>query len=129
MSPHFTAFWMTIRRWTDPTTSPTSFPGGDDPVANAFAAAFMTAYNILSDSSGAAGYDSMKLLAHAIETAAGGMGGDGKIALPDADAILAALVNVQDYRGATAISHFDENRLAVKQYSILTIQDGMAGVP
>ncbi len=101
------------------------FPGGDDPVANAFADAFMNAYNVLSDSSGAAGYDSMKLLAHAIETAAGGMDGDSKIALPDADAILAALVDVQDYRGATAISHFDENRLAVKDYIILTIQDGM----
>ena len=102
------------------------FPGSGDPVANAFADAFMAAYNVLSDSSGAAGYDSMRLLAHAIEMAAGEMGGmDGETMTPDADAILAALLDVQNYQGATMISHFDENRLAVKDYNILTIQDGM----
>ena len=102
------------------------FPGGDDPTANAFAEAFMSAHGIIADSGAAAGYDSMKLLAQAIETAAADMVGEnGATALPDADAILAALLATKDYRGATAISHFDENRLAVKEYIVLTIENGM----
>ncbi len=102
------------------------FPGGDDPTANAFADAFMSAHGIMADSGAAAGYDSMKLLAQAIETAAAGMVGEnGETALPNADAILAALLATEDYRGATAISHFDESRLAVKEHVILKIENGM----
>lgn len=97
------------------------FPGSGDPTADAFADAFMSQYGIIADSTAAAGYDSMKLLAQAIETAKDGIDGD---ALPDADAILAALLATKDYRGATAISHFDESRSPVKEYIILTIENG-----
>ena len=75
------------------------FPGGDDPTANAFAEAFMNAHGIIADSGAAAGYDSMKLLAQAIENRGSryGRGENGETALPDADAILAALLATKDY--------------------------------
>ena len=96
------------------------FPGSGDPTADAFADAFMSEYGIIADSTAAAGYDAMKLLAQAIETAA-----NGGAELPDADAILAALLATEDYRGATEISHFDESRSPVKEYIIMTIENGM----
>ena len=96
------------------------FPGSGNPTADAFADAFMNEYGIIADSTAAAGYDAMKLLAQAIETAA-----NGGAELPDADAILAALLAVEDYRGATSISHFDESRSPVKEYIIMTIENGM----
>ena len=47
------------------------FPGGDDPTANAdaFGAAYMSAYGVIADGTSANGYDSMMLLAEAIEAA------------------------------------------------------------
>ncbi len=128
------------------------FPGGDDPMANDFAAAYMSAYGIIADGIAANGYDAMRLLAEAIETAGGGGtpegdgdgaddpvvgepgdGSDGNgvdlptvsVEVPGADAILDALVAIQGYRGATAISHFDEHRMAVKDLVVLKIANGM----
>ncbi len=113
------------------------FPGGDDPTANAFGDAFMSAYGVIADGIAANGYDSLMLLAKAIEAAGGGgthngmddgMYGDDSMMsmeMPHADAVLDALVSIEGYRGATAISHFDENRMAVKDLIILKIQDGM----
>lgn len=131
------------------------FPGGDDPMANDFADAYMSAYGIIADGIAANGYDAMRLLAEAIEVAGSGGtpedgdgaanpvdntndgtgdgGGDGMgidnpgvaVEIPGADAILEALVAIEGYRGATAISHIDENRMAVKDLVVLKIENGM----
>ena len=90
------------------------FPGGDDPTANHFSSAYTAAYGMIPDGAAANGYDVARILAQALETA------DSL----DPDDLLAAIVATQDYRGATAISHYDENRIAVKDLTILIIEDG-----
>ncbi len=82
------------------------------------AAAFVKAYTAMyiepPDGPSAWGYDAMSLLALAIENAE----------TLEPDAIRDALANTTDYQGATAISHFDENRHPVKYLELYTIRNG-----
>ena len=79
---------------------------------------FVMAYSALfgspPDGIAASGYDAMRLLARAIETA----GSLDRVAVRDAFAA------VDGYKGATTISHYDENRHPVKSLAIQVIQNG-----
>ena len=79
---------------------------------------FVMAYSALfgspPDGIAASGYDAMRLLALAIETA-------GSL---DHMAVRDAFAGVRGYKGATTISHYDENRHPVKSLAIQTISDG-----
>ena len=79
---------------------------------------FVQAYNGLfgspPDGIAASGYDAMRLLAQAIETA----GSLDPVAVRDAFAV------VSNYKGATTISQYDENRYPVKSLTIQVIRDG-----
>ena len=79
---------------------------------------FVMAYEALfgspPDGIAASGYDAMRLLALAIETA-------GSL---DHMAVRDAFAAVSGYKGATTISHYDENRHPVKSLAIQTIRDG-----
>ena len=79
---------------------------------------FVQVYNGLfgnpPDGIAASGYDAMRLLARAIETA-------GSL---DHMAVRDAFAAVSGYKGATTISHYDENRHPVKSLAIQTIRDG-----
>ena len=66
------------------------------------------------DGIAASGYDAMRLLALAIE-AAGSL---------DPVAVRDAFAAVSGYKGATTISHYDENRHPVKSLTIQTISGG-----
>ncbi|MDE0324760.1 MAG: ABC transporter substrate-binding protein [Candidatus Poribacteria bacterium] len=82
------------------------------------AAAFVKAYTAMymepPDGPSAWGYDAMSLLALAIENAE----------TLEPDTIRHALANTTNYQGATAISHFDENRHPVKYLELYTIRNG-----
>ena len=79
---------------------------------------FVMAYNTLfgspPDGIAASGYDAMRLLAVAIEKA-------GSL---DPVAVREAFAAVSGYKGATTISHYDENRHPVKNLTIQTIRGG-----
>ncbi len=75
---------------------------------------YMKLYNSPPDGIAASGYDAMRLLARAIETA-------GSL---DPTAVRDAFAAVKDYKGATSISHYDENRHPVKSLAIQIIQNG-----
>ena len=82
--------------------------------APAFVAAYTAMYMEPPDGPAAWGYDGMSLLALAIKNA-------GTL---DPDAIRDTLANTTDYQGATAISHFDENRHPIKYHELYTIRNG-----
>lgn len=82
--------------------------------APAFVAAYTAMYIEPPDGPAAWGYDAMSLLALAIKNA-------GTL---DPDAIRDTLANTTDYQGATAISHFDENRHPIKYHELYTIRNG-----
>ena len=79
---------------------------------------FVSGYTALfggpPDGIAASGYDAMRLLARAIETA----GSLDRVAVRDAFAA------VNGYKGATTISHYDANRHPVKSLAIQVIQNG-----
>ena len=75
---------------------------------------YMTLYNSPPDGIAASGYDAMRLLARSIETA----GSLDPVVGRDAFAA------VRNYKGATSISHYDENRHPVKSLVIQIIQNG-----
>ena len=79
---------------------------------------FVTAYSAHfgspPDGIAASGYDAMRLLARAIETA-------GSL---DPVAVRDAFAAVSGYKGATTISHYDTNRHPVKSLAIQVIQNG-----
>lgn len=82
------------------------------------AAAFVKAYTAMymepPDGPSAWGYDAMSLLALAIKNT-------GTL---EPDTIRDALANTTNYQGATAISHFDEDRHPVKYLELYTIRNG-----
>ncbi len=82
------------------------------------AAAFVKAYTAMymepPDGPSAWGYDAMSLLALAIK----------KAETLEPDAIRNALANTTSYQGATAISHFDENRHPIKYLELYIIRNG-----
>ena len=85
---------------------------------NADVQEFVTSYTAYfgspPDGIAASGYDAMRLLALAIETA-------GEL---DPMAVRDAFAAVSNYKGATFISHYDENRHPVKSLAIQTISGG-----
>ena len=79
-----------------------------------FVGSYTALFESPPDGIAASGYDAMRLLARAIETA----GSLDRVAVRDAFAA------VSGYKGATTISHYDENRHPVKSLTIQTISGG-----
>lgn len=79
-----------------------------------FVSSYTALYGSPPDGIAASGYDAMRLLARAIETA----GSLDRVAVRDAFAA------VNGYKGATTISHYDENRHPVKSLAIQVIRNG-----
>ncbi len=85
-----------------------------DPENTAFISAYEAIFENPANGIAASGYDAMKMLAIAIEAA----GSTDPIAIRDAIAV------ITDYKGATAISGFDENRHPIKSVGIFKIVGG-----
>ena len=79
-----------------------------------FVSGYTSLFGSPPDGIAASGYDAIRLLARAIETA-------GSL---DSMAVRDAFAKVSDYKGATTISHYDENRHPVKSLTIQVIQNG-----
>ena len=94
---------------------PTNFSVATQDVdVQVFVQDYMTLYDSPPDGIAASGYDAMRLMARAIETA-------GSL---DPTAVRDAYAAVKDYKGATSISHYDENRHPVKSLAIQKIENG-----
>ena len=94
---------------------PTNFSvATQDADVQEFVKGYMTLFESPPDGVAASGYDAMRLLARAIETA-------GSL---DPVAVRDAFAAVSGYKGATTISHYDENRHPVKSLTIQTISGG-----
>lgn len=94
---------------------PTNFSvATQDPDVQAFVGSYTALFASPPDGIAASGYDAMRLLARAIETA----GSLDRVAVRDAFAA------VNGYKGATTISHYNENRHPVKSLTIQTITGG-----
>ena len=94
---------------------PTNFSvATPDPNVQEFVMAYSAHFGSPPDGIAASGYDAMRLLALAIE-AAGSL---------DLVAVRDAFAAVSGYKGATTISHYDENRHPVKSLTIQTISGG-----
>ncbi|MCY4402694.1 MAG: ABC transporter substrate-binding protein [Candidatus Poribacteria bacterium] len=94
---------------------PTNFSvATQDADVQEFVKGYMELYDSPPDGIAASGYDAMRLLARAIETA-------GSL---DQAAVRNAFAEIKDYKGATSISHYDANRHPVKSLAIQTIQNG-----
>lgn len=94
---------------------PTNFSvATQDPAVQEFVGSYTALFESPPDGIAASGYDAMRLLARAIETA----GSLDRVAVRDAFAA------VSGYKGATTISHYDENRHPVKSLTIQTIKGG-----
>ena len=86
----------------------------DDMNTVQFIATYQTLYDETPDGAAATGYDNVRLLAMAIETAQS----------TDPIAVRDAIAATQNYTGATVISHFDEQRRSVKGVGIIKIENG-----
>ena len=94
---------------------PTNFSvATPDPNVQEFVTAYTAHFGSPPDGIAASGYDAMRLLALAIETA-------GSL---DPVAVRDAFAAVSGYKGATTISHYDENRHPVKSLTIQKISGG-----
>ena len=94
---------------------PTNFSvATPDPNVQEFVMAYSAHFGSPPDGIAASGYDAMRLLALAIETA----GSLDRVAVRDAFAA------VSGYKGATTISHYDANRHPVKSLTIQKISGG-----
>ena len=94
---------------------PTNFSvATQDADVQEFVKGYMALFGSPPDGVAASGYDAMRLLARAIETA-------GSL---DPVAVRAAFAKVSGYKGATTISHYDANRHPVKSLTIQTIRGG-----
>ena len=94
---------------------PTNFSvATQDAEVQEFVKSYTALFGSPPDGIAASGYDAMRLLALAIETA----GSLDRVAVRDAFAA------VSGYKGATTISHYDENRHPVKSLAIQTISGG-----
>ena len=94
-----------------PTNFSVATPDAD---VQAFVSGYTALFGSPPDGIAASGYDAMRLLARAIETA----GSLDRVAVRD------AFAGVSGYKGATTISHYDENRHPVKSLTIQVIQNG-----
>ena len=86
-----------------------------DPDAVGFISAYEAKYGSV-DGIAAAGYDAMKILKMAIETVG---------STDDPGAIQDSIAKITNYKGATTISRFDENRNPVKSVGVRQILNGM----
>ena len=94
---------------------PTNFSvATQDADVQEFVSGYTALFGSPPDGIAASGYDAMRLLARAIEIA-------GSL---DPVAVRDAFAAVSDYKGATTISHYDENRHPVKSLAIQVIRDG-----
>ena len=94
---------------------PTNFSvATQDADVQEFVNGYMALYDSPPDGVAASGYDAMRLLARAIETA-------GSL---DPVAVRKAFAEVKNYKGATTISHYDGNRHPVKSLAIQVIRSG-----
>ncbi len=94
---------------------PTNFSvATQDPDVQEFVSGYTAQFGSPPDGIAASGYDAMRLLARAIETA----GSFDSVAVRDAFAA------VSGYKGATTISHYDANRHPVKSLAIQVIRNG-----
>ncbi len=94
---------------------PTNFSvATQDADVQEFVKGYMTLFESPPDGVAASGYDAMRLLARAIEKA-------GSL---DPVAVRDAFAAVSGYKGATTISHYDENRHPVKSLTIQKISGG-----
>ena len=94
---------------------PTNFSvATQDADVQEFVKSYTALFGSPPDGIAASGYDAMRLLARAIETA----GSLDRVAVRDAFAA------VSGYKGATTISHYDENRHPVKSLAIQVIHNG-----
>ena len=94
---------------------PTNFSvATQDADVQEFVGSYTALFESPPDGIAASGYDAMRLLARAIENA----GSLDRVAVRDAFAA------VSGYKGATTISHYDENRHPVKSLTIQTISGG-----
>ena len=86
----------------------------EDPSTKHFISAYETKFGEIPDGVAASGYDNVRVLIQAIETA----GSTDPVAVRD------AIAATQNYAGATFISHFDAQRHAVKGVGIIKIENG-----
>ncbi len=86
-----------------------------DPDAVGFISTYAMEYGSV-DGIAATGYDAMKILAMAIESVG---------SADDPGAIRDAIAKITNYKGATTISRFDENRNPVKSVGVRQILNGM----
>ena len=94
---------------------PTNFSvATQDADVQEFVSGYTALFGSPPDGVAASGYDAMRLLARAIEMA-------GSL---DPDAVRKAFAEVKNYKGATTILHYDENRHPVKSLTIQTIRGG-----
>ncbi|RKU31529.1 hypothetical protein C6497_01660 [Candidatus Poribacteria bacterium] len=94
---------------------PTNFSvATPDPNVQEFVQGYTALFGGPPDGIAASGYDAMRLLARAIDTA-------GSL---DNEAVRDAFAETSGYKGATTISHYDGNRHPVKSLAIQVIQDG-----
>ena len=86
----------------------------DSPVTQHFISAYQAKFCETPDGVAASGYDNVRLLAMAIETAES----------TDPVVVRDAIAATQNYIGATFVSHFDEQRRAVKGVGVIKIENG-----
>jgi branched-chain amino acid transport system substrate-binding protein len=85
-----------------------------DPEVTEFISAYETMFENPANGIAASGYDAMKILAIAVEAA----GSTDSVAIRD------AIAAITDYKGATSISRFDENRHPDKSVGVFQILNG-----
>ena len=86
----------------------------ESPMTQKFISAYKSKFGAVPDGVAATGYDNVRLLALAIRTAQS----------TDPVAVRDAIAMITNYTGATAISHFDAQRHAVKGVGIMKIENG-----
>ena len=94
--------------------APSGPPEGLSEEARLFIAAYTTQFGLAPDGPAALGYDSTTIVIEAMRRAAD---------LTPA-AIRDQVEATQNYSGATILSHFDENRQAIKSLVVNTVKDG-----
>lgn len=90
------------------------FPNEADERISAFVDAYQEAYGSTPNQFAAVAYDSLGMLAQAIEDAGS----------TNREAVRNALAQLENYPGVTGLTSFDENRDVIKNMTVLEIRDG-----
>ncbi len=96
----------------------TFFTGNPDPSVQAFVTEYESRYGIPADSFAAIAYDSVGILAAAMEHVVAGGGELTRSAIRD------AMVEMEPYKGVSGVAAFNEVGDVVKEITWLTIEDG-----